>query len=252
MINLGIGSSLIKNIELVIFDRDGTLIDLYAYWSWMIGKRAQIICRDLDLDAAHLKKLMFAMGIDEDNKRIRPDGPVGLKKREIVMQAAVGYLLSIGYPETSGICFKAFCETDRLSSDNLAGIIKPINGVHELFLKLTDNKCRIAIATTDKTERARIAMDFLGLAKSIDFIVGEDSVKNCKPAPDMVNLILDSLGVDRSNAAMVGDALTDIEMGIRSGLKASIGVCSGITPGNKLRELTGYVIRDVSEIKIFN
>jgi len=252
MVNLGLGKDVIKDIGLVIFDRDGTLIDLYAYWSWMIGKRSEIICRDLDLGGVHLKKLILAMGIDEDNKRIMPDGPVGLKKREIVMRAAVDYLFSIGYPETADICFNAFRQTDILSSDNLDRIIKPINGVYELFLKLTNNKCRVAIATTDKTERAKIAMDFLGLAKSIDFIVGEDRVNNCKPAPDMVNLILYSLRVDKSNAVIVGDAVTDMEMGIRSGLKASIGVCSGLTHEDRLSELTRYVIRDISEIKIFN
>lgn len=51
---------------------------------------------------------------------------------------------------------------------------------------------------------------------------------------------------------IVGDAITDIEMGINAGLRASIGVCSGLTPREKLMEKTNYVIEDISEIRVLN
>ena len=39
----------------------------------------------------------------------------------------------------------------------------------------------------------------------------------------MANLILKELFVDRENAVIVGDAITDIEMGFNAGLKALLG-----------------------------
>jgi hypothetical protein len=39
-------------------------------------------------------------------------------------------------------------------------------------------------------------------------------------------------------------------MGFNTGLKASIGVCSGLTSERKLGEKTDYVIEDISMIRV--
>jgi phosphoglycolate phosphatase-like HAD superfamily hydrolase len=49
---------------------------------------------------------------------------------------------------------------------------------------------------------------------------------------------------------MVGDALTDVEMGLNAGLKASIGVLSGFATAEQLRTLTPFVAQDASEITV--
>ena len=71
-----------------------------------------------------------------------------------------------------------------------------------------------------------------------------------KPDPEMLHLVLERLGVDRSRAVMVGDALNDVQMGLNAGLKAAIGVLTGFATADQLRELTPFVARDVSEIAV--
>jgi len=78
--------------------------------------------------------------------------------------------------------------------------------------------------------------------------VGADQVARAKPAPDMLHLILKTLAVSPSRAVMVGDALTDIQMGLNAGLKASIGVLTGLATAEQLRTLTPFVAKDLSEI----
>jgi phosphoglycolate phosphatase-like HAD superfamily hydrolase len=68
----------------------------------------------------------------------------------------------------------------------------------------------------------------------------------------MLHLILERLGVDRSRAVMVGDALNDVQMGLNAGLKAAIGVLTGFATADQLRELTPFVARDVSEIGVLS
>ena len=75
-------------------------------------------------------------------------------------------------------------------------------------------------------------------------------VENCKPAPDMVELILKELAMDKRNAVMVGDAITDVEMGINAGLLACIGVCSGLTSNARLKQKTSIVVEDISHIEV--
>lgn len=250
MVNIKVNNQMIEGIDLVIFDKDGTLMDLYHYWSQMVGLRAEFICQELKLDMTHHNNLLYRMGVDSKIGKLRPEGPVGLKKREIVLQAAVDYLASIGYPETFDLCFEAFKEVDRLSSENLRQFIRPIDGANNIVNTLSENGCKIAIATTDVTERAKLAMEFLGIADKIDFIAGSDMVSNSKPDPEMVYVILNTLNIDRSNAVIVGDAITDVQLGINANLKASIGVLTGLSSYDQLKIITSHVINEVSDMKI--
>jgi len=250
VVQLEINENIIDNIELVIFDKDGTLVDLYNYWANMISFRVESAQRKLGFNERNKIDIMYAMGVDVENGRLRSEGPVGLKKREIVMQAMMDSLADIGFPDTYDTCFQIFKEVDEQSVNHLNDIVKPVNGMHELINSLYEKDCKIAIATTDKTARADLAMRHLGISEKMDIVVGEDLVANCKPHPDMANLILKELSVDKENTVIVGDAITDIEMGFNAGLKASIGVCSGLTSERKLGEKTDYVIEDISMIRV--
>ena len=250
MVNLNLNSSIIENIELIIFDKDGTLVDLYHYWSQMTRFRSELICERLKLDTVHKKKMNFVMGVDEKEKRLRENGPVGVKKKEIVMQVAIDYLESIGFENTYRLCFDAFEEVNEMSSFRLSQLLKPIGGLYDLFENLKKSSCKIAIATTDTSARAKLIMDYLDLKDKIDYIIGADLVKECKPAPEMINKILKDISIEKENAIMVGDAITDIEMGLNANIKASVGVCTGLTLRERLLESTKYVINDISEIKI--
>lgn len=250
MVNLRVDSHLIENIDLVIFDKDGTLMDLYNYWSSMVGYRVELAKKRVGFDDDNKARIMYAMGVDCSKKRLRSEGPVGVKKREVVMAAMENSLSEIGFPINRGLSSEIFREADKMSLEHLPQIIRPVTGMNELIGALYKNKCHIAIATTDKTERAKLAAKHLGISDKVDIVVGEDMVKNYKPYPDMVDLILEKLSVDKNNAVMVGDAVTDIEMGNNAGLKASIAVLSGIASEGQFRGKTDYIVENISHINV--
>jgi phosphoglycolate phosphatase len=250
MIDLSVDSKLIHDVGLVIFDKDGTLIELYTYWSQMVELRARIICETMGLGTEHQAGLRWALGVDEKSGRLRQDGPVGLKKREIVLKAAADYLEGIGRKDTLAICERAFDRADEISIGNLGQIIRPIQGAVSLMGALREHDCRVALATVDVSRRAALAMDFMGVSDRLDLIIGGEEVLHSKPDPEMIHIILDRLGVGRSQAVMVGDALTDVQMGLNAGLKASVGVLTGFASAEQLRTLTPFIARDVSEIRV--
>lgn len=250
MVNLKVNSDLIENVHLVIFDKDGTLMDLYNYWRNMVDYRVELIKQKLGFDDTQKKKIMYVMGVDLDNERLRSEGPVGIKKREMVMAAMENSLSALGFHGIHSLCVDIFKEADNMSLKHLPEIIKPVKGMYELVNALYEARCYIAIATTDKTERAKLATDVLGISDKVNIIVGEDMVKNYKPSPDMVNFILNSLSVDASSAVIVGDAVADVEMGNSAGLKASIAVCSGIASREQFLGKTKHIVQDISQISI--
>lgn len=250
MVNLKVNSEIIPDIQIVVFDKDGTLMDLYHYWFNMVNFRVELARKKFNFNEAQKMDIMYAMGVDVKNNRLRSSGPVGLKKREVVMQAMLEALALAGFSASEEDCYAIFVEADKLSLEHLSTIIRPIKGLTYLIDCLSGNECKIAIATTDKTERAVLAMKILGIYDKLAMIVGEDKVKNYKPYPDMLDLILQELAIDKQHAVMVGDALTDVEMGVNAGLAASIGVCSGLTTKEKFLKKTKYVIEDISCLEI--
>ncbi len=250
MADIRINSEVIRDIRLFIFDKDGTLMELHYYWTQMVGLRAELICKDLGLGKDHVEKIAYAMGADMKTGRLRPEGPVGLKKREVVLQAAVDYLNGIGCKDVHDLCFNAFQQVDDISSKDLKRFVRPIGGASELLRKAARCGCKTAIATIDRRERAKLAMECLGFADTIDLVIGADDVSRPKPDPEQINLILNAFKIDRENAIMVGDAATDVQMGANAGLKASIGVLTGLATKEQLKGITPYVVEDVSKIEI--
>ncbi|MFA5117988.1 MAG: HAD family hydrolase [Candidatus Omnitrophota bacterium] len=250
MIDIKVDSRELKDIALMIFDKDGTLMDLYHYWSNMVGYRVELAGKKLGFNEKEKPRIMYAMGVDLACRKLRSEGPVGIRKREVVMAAMEEALSAIGFKDTRELCLEVFKEADAVSIFHLQDIIRPIRGMTELINGLHSRGCRIGLATTDKTRRAELALGFLGIKDKVDIIIGEDMVGNYKPHPDMVNLILEKLAIDKRHAVMVGDAVTDIEMGNNAGLKASIAVLSGIATREQFAGKTTHIVPDISYIDI--
>jgi HAD superfamily hydrolase (TIGR01509 family) len=190
------------------------------------------------------------MGVDTRQMRIKPEGPVGLKKRDIVLKAGVNYLVSKGHPDYTNQFMKVFNEVDQYSLDKFHEIIKPLPGANTLFHALKSMGCKIALATTDIKDRACRAISHLGLLDFVDKIVGADDVKKPKPDPEIIFSICEKAGIDINRTIMVGDAESDVLTGLNAGCLGAIGVESGLTSRERLLALTPLVIPDISYLAV--
>lgn len=249
-VDLIVKGALIPDVDLVVFDKDGTLIDVHTYWANMIRFRAEAIVARLGLGLVERNGIMDAMGVDIGTGGIKPEGPVGLKKREVVLRAGVEYLISGGHADATALFEDVFHDVDESSLGRLDEIIRPLNGLDGLIGNLHDGGCRIALATTDRSYRAAAVMEYLGLNEKLSFIAGADMVEKPKPDPEIIHLICQRLGVPPGKSVMVGDAASDVNAGLRAGCLASIGVASGLTPKAMLEELTPHVVPDISAIEV--
>ena len=57
MINLKTKNWQIDNIETILFDKDGTLIDLHFFWGKMTQLRAQAVIKKYNLNEAEFDRL---------------------------------------------------------------------------------------------------------------------------------------------------------------------------------------------------
>mgnify|MGYP000070626101 FL=1 len=224
------------DIDLVIFDKDGTLIDVHHYWCGMIELRAKKLSQDYvesSLQKDVEKELMLNMGIDLTTRKIKTCGPVGIKPREFILQIAHQTMRKYNQEITVSQVSSTFNLIDKYSKEHLNTLVKLLPGVEQLLITLKQKKIKIAIATMDLTERAKLAMDSVGLKHYFDNIAGADLVKNAKPSPDLVHYLCDKMSVDISKTAVIGDSIVDLEMAASANVKF-IGVKTGLFSPNFL------------------
>lgn len=234
MSKLILPNATLDDIKMVIFDKDGTLIDVHYYWCSMIEFRAKFfidLLKDEDIDKNVLyNDLVDSMGIDLTMKKMKPEGPVGIKPRTFIVDVANDTLAKYTSSYTKEMVADVFNKVDEYSKSKLKEIVKPLAGVKELLKNLKNSNILIAIATTDLSTRAALAINDLELAEYFCDIAGADLVKNAKPSPDLVEYLINRHNLSVADVVVIGDSMADLNMA-KNARCNFIGVKSGLFTG---------------------
>lgn len=156
-------------------------------------------------------------------------------------------LISEGFSEEQArqIVLDQWEEGDCSSTDTL----KALTNLRLLFKILKKNDVKIAISTSDSRDGTTLTLKELDLEKYIDFVVcGDDPDIVPKPNPFSANKICRQLGIDPSEAVMVGDTKADVGMGAAADLGWNVGVLSGVGNSEDLLPEAHHVIHSVKDI----
>jgi phosphoglycolate phosphatase len=238
--------------ELVIFDKDGTLTDFRKTWLPLLEKRIDLAAKqiDRDVDRQTLRALIHrTFGID--GERIDPYGPFPYTppwEDEIIFATA---LYSIGVPWQKGKLIARYSleraeeELDRKTCTEL------FPGVADTLRRLKSEGLLLSVATADLTDIARNALIYADVYDLFDYIIGADMVEKDKPDPEMIFKTLEELQVKPEREVLVGDSITDMEMGRRAGLGLVVGVTeAGVATARDLARDADLVIPAVREMEV--
>jgi len=119
----------------------------------------------------------------------------------------------------------------RIFQENLL-TIKPqvFPQVIETLSELKKRGCTLTIASSRWHKSLSELTHDLGIADTIDYLVGADDVKMAKPHPEPVQKTLDAMGFKAHEALVVGDMNVDILMGAHAGTRTC-----GVSYGNGKR-----------------
>lgn len=240
--------------KIVLFDKDGTLIDIHHYWASMIRIRAEKITKQWFASVVNTQKikndLLSAMGIDLHSGRIKSDGPVGIKPRSFIVNVAADIVRNEGCDITNIQMEKLFAEVDDATSYELLPLLKVLPGVESLLSKLQQSGIQSIVVSTDITSRAQKAMEVLKLNHYFTEIIGGDQVENTKPASDLADLALARANCPAESAIVIGDHPVDILMGENAGIDLNIGVLTGLSDLSAFKEHKCYVVSDLQSIEV--
>lgn len=234
--------------RLVIFDKDGTLIDFPSLWVPVVRARARFVVEEAGVNGELEPALLRAFGYDPDSGRIDPRGPLAVAPRRetAVIGATLLYGAGLPWEAATAAVARAYRRAD-LAVDP-ARAARPVPDLEANLRRLRAAGARLAVATTDTTAQARRGLAALGVADLFDAILGADDVSRVKPDPEAVHRLCADVGVPAGEAVVVGDAVADMLMAREAGAALAVGVLTGVTLAAELDGHADVVVGSLAEL----
>ncbi|HET9852711.1 MAG TPA: HAD family phosphatase [Candidatus Limnocylindrales bacterium] len=209
----------------LIFDLDGTLVDTVQ--ARIDGWVEVLSGEGLEVSAEQVGPM-----IGMDGKRLARDVATA-NGRELDDAAAECIDRAAG---------EAF---DRL---NVAPRVLP--GLADVLAACEELGVRWLIATSSRKEQVSVSVGALGLAREPDIVDGSHVV-HAKPAPDLLRLAAERLGLPPGRCWAVGDSTWDIRAAVAAGM-AGVGVTAGSAVGAAELAAAGaaHVVASLEELAV--
>ena len=234
----------IKNVEAIIFDKDGTLLDFDAFWVPFTLRAVGEVLFELGAKKELLDKILEELGVNDGTTDI--DGILCKGTYEQIGEVVCKVLLSNGLEFSSKEVGEAVISAYNKKENG--GEIKPTcQELSEVLEKLKKQSIRLAVVTTDNEEITKECLASLGVYEYFDKIYTDDGVLPTKPNPYCAEDFIRTYGLNRDKVLMVGDTVTDALFAGNAGIKMI-----GIAKSKKNKELLGLhtdtVISSLSEL----
>ena len=122
----------------------------------------------------------------------------------------------------------------------------------EVFEALRERGIKVVLNTGYDRKTAESLIDKIGwkLHEHFDALVTASDVENGRPAPDMIHLAMDRVGVSESKAVVkIGDSQIDIHEGKNSDCGVTIGITTGAQTQSQLLEASPtHIIHSLREL----
>jgi phosphoglycolate phosphatase len=239
----------LPGVEAVLFDKDGTIVDLHRFWGEVIRRRARALVERCGWGEERIPEVCRGMGLAADG-RLLPEGPTGLASREEIIRELCARMRSQGLSCSERLVGEVFVEVHErfLPETGRYAALLPGAAVFAGALKAAGVKT--AVVTSDTVPSARASLEHLGVAGLFDLIVGRDSTAAAKASGVPARHAMEALGVAGDATVCLGDAPMDVTMARAAGCRAAVAVATGQVPLAVLREHTPYVAPTLEQVAV--
>ena len=207
----------LSNVQAILFDLDGTLIDTAPDFIRIIHKMCAkyqhpspsetAIREQVSAGSFAMVKLMFGDILADNANKISNDDPQLIAYRQEFLDT-----------------YEADICVDSQLFSGLDTMLDQIEAMDNMPWGIVTNKPRYL---------AELLLEKLGLSERCGVLVCPDDVQNTKPDPEPLFLACKQLAVEPSKCVYVGDHIRDIEAGKRAGMITLLASYGYIPPEDK-------------------
>lgn len=217
-------TKMLEDIDAVIFDMDGTLID--SMWIWP----------SIDEDFFEKYNLVEPENFHENIE--------GMSYTEVV------HFFLEAFPTLKQTPEQIMDEWTEMARDRYMNEAPLKTGVHGFILEMKRKGKKIGIATSNGRALVEDTLNALGVSQYFDVVRTACEAGKGKPAPDVYLLVAKELGVSPGHCLV----FEDVPMGILAGKNAGMKVCAVDDAFSRIQEekkksLADYYIYDYDDIK---
>jgi len=224
----GISHALTVDIDAVLFDKDGTLLNFGELWiGWfdqLVDAINSYLTPEQQLDAP---ALYSHVGIYPESRLWDPTGPLTIGSLDdiaIILALNLYHSHRLPWNEATQVTQDALADLDQ--HIDWAAHVTPVKGLLDFLQQASQAGLRLGVVTSDNQRSAQNHIQLLSVDKYFSVVLGHDQVPRGKPYPDMVLDACRQLGVQPERTLIIGDSNGDMMMGKNAGLQAGIGICA--------------------------
>ena len=250
MISLKTKNWQIDNIDTVIFDKDGTLIDLHYFWGKMTELRVDEVIQKYNFDLTFFDHLCDCLGYDINTQKMLPDGITALYSRPKIIELFIKDLAKFGVVATTAEIEEIF---DKVSDDfykNILDYTKPIDSAFRFVEKLYKTNIKMGIVTSDSIVSTQLTVKQFELEKYFKSLIGRESCTDIKESGKPTIMALNELNSNPKNTVMIGDAPMDYISAKNAGIDKTILIATGQIDVDELKKTSEFVCCDLDEVEV--
>jgi len=139
-----------------------------------------------------------------------------------VIKTYIGYPLEYMYPNFTDKPFAELREHFRVrAAETVVSSTNALPGSDDVIRTLVKSNLALGIATTKIRSHLDGIIAKMNWAEYFRGLAGGDEVKNVKPKPDIIELVIDRMNVTGHDTLMVGDTINDVLAARAAGLKVA-------------------------------
>ena len=237
------------NADLVVFDKDGTLIDFHTLWGPRVERAIEAICSSLGWGQSLNNKLTTALGYDPQTAQVVSQGPLAtapISELEIVV-ATILFQHQMSWEHAKYLACEHFGPV--MSALPTPAEINPLGDVRTAIAQLKSSGIQVAIATSDDRAPTEAALRELNLTQTVDLLLcADDPGTPSKPDPSVLHYISQQLIVSIDRTVMVGDTVSDLLMARQAGVALTVGITGGADKTVELESPADVLLSSVDDL----
>ncbi len=232
----------LAGIDLLIFDKDGTLIEFHLMWGGWVDALAKRL--DEHTGLALRDGLYALLGVDPASGIVRWHGLLAATPMARIRDAVAAYVADAGAgPEHAGLAVDA-----AWHAPDPVALAQPVTELPALLGRLRERVRLFAVATSDDRGPTERTLRALGVADEFAALACADDGFPNKPAPDPVIRLCARVGVGPDRTAVVGDSPADLRMARAAGVARTIAVLTGVGDRATLEPLADVVLDSIADL----